>query len=178
MIYNSAPEIFEMIDETRGKLIKRISALTDSQKNARDDENGWSVAEICEHLATVEGSVIKIVGKLLAKAESVGKKSVGAFDSPISFAEQAQSIAGRKLTAPEMTRPKGLQSVEESLTKLAENRRALNEIRPRIETVDSTDTAFPHPFFGSLNLYQWLVMIGAHEFRHLQQIENILAEKV
>lgn len=177
MIYNSTAEIFEMIDSARGKLIQRISALGDAQKNIRAGENGWSIAEICEHLATVESGVIKIIEKLLAKAESEGKKSGDTFASPVSFAEQAQSIIGKKLTAPEMTRPSGTQSADESLAKLAENRRALNALRPRIETIDSSNATFPHPFFGSINLYQWLVMIGAHESRHLQQIESILAEK-
>ena len=128
-------------------------------------------------MATVENGVIRIIAKLLAKAETEGVTSDGTFSAPLSFVEQAQSIENQKLAAPERVHPQGTQSIAESLSKFDENRRALNELRPRIEAVDSSNTAFPHPFFGNLNLYQWLVLIGLHESRHLHQIEGILAEK-
>ena len=28
----------------------------------------------------------------------------------------------------------------------------------------------PHPFIGPLNLYQWVLFVGAHEARHARQI--------
>jgi hypothetical protein len=31
----------------------------------------------------------------------------------------------------------------------------------------------PHPALGPLNLYQWLIFIGAHEARHADQIREI-----
>lgn len=178
MIYNSVSEIFQAVDETREKLKNRISTLTEEQKNSRADETGWSVAEIVEHLATVENGVVRITAKLLAQAEaegaSGGVKSDGTLNPPVSFVKQAKSAANRKLVAPERVRPQGGQSISESLAKLDENRRDLKQLRERIEAVDSSNTAFPHPFFGNLNLYQWLAMLGMHEARHLQQIEAIL----
>jgi hypothetical protein len=175
MIYNSVAEIFEMIDKTRNELKQRVSGLTDEEKNFRAGDNeSWSVAEIVEHLVTVEGGVVKLTAKLLTKAEADGIKSDGRLDPPVSFVEQAKSIENRKLQAPERIHPQGAQSIDDSLTKLDENRRLLNELRPRIEMTDSSNTAFPHPFFGNINLYQWLVMIGMHEARHLKQIEGIL----
>ncbi len=32
----------------------------------------------------------------------------------------------------------------------------------------------PHPFLGSLNLYDWLLMIAHHEVRHTKQILEII----
>ena len=174
MIYNSVAEIFEDIDKTRSELKLRVSALTEEQQNARAADGGWSAAEIVEHLATVESGVVKITAKLLAQAERESAKSDGIFNPPVSFVEQAKTAANQKFQAPERIHPQGRQSVAESLSKLDESRRALTEMRPRIESVDSSKTAFPHPFFGDLNLYEWLAMIGMHERRHLQQIEAIL----
>jgi hypothetical protein len=34
---------------------------------------------------------------------------------------------------------------------------------------------FPHPMFGDLNCYQWLLLIGAHGERHRAQAEEVLA---
>ena len=177
MIYNSVSEIFEVVDKTREKLKRRVLSLTEEEKNSRADEKGWSVAEIVEHLATVEMGVVKITAKLLQKAETEGVKSDGTFSPPVSFVEQAKAAQNRKLVAPERIQPQGKQSVTESLTRLDENRRQLNELRSRIEAVDSSRTAFPHPFFGDINLYQWLVMLGMHERRHLEQIEAILEDR-
>ena len=172
MIYRNVGEIYEDMDKTRTELKQRVSSLTDEQLNARDD--GWSVAEIVEHLVTVENGGLRIAQKLLGKAQSENIQWDGVFSQPLSFVEQMGSIKDRKLEAPERIHPSGTQSISESLAKMDENRRALSELRPRLETVNVSGATFPHPFFGDLNAYQWLAMVGLHERRHLAQIERIL----
>ena len=176
MEYNNVAEIFEAIDKTREQLKQKVSNLTDEQKNSCAD--GWSVAEIAEHIGIVGGGINQIIAKLLAGAEISGVKSDGTFNPPISLVEQIASIQDKKLQAPERVHPQGNQTVAEALAKLDENRLALTELRPRIEAVDSSNAKFPHPFFGDINLYQWLALAGLHEYRHLRQIEKVLAEKV
>lgn len=178
MIYNSVAEIFEDIDKTRSELKRWISDLNDEQKNTRASENGWTVAQIVEHLAAVENGAVRIAAKLLAKAEASGRVSAsnGALNPPVSFIDRAKSIENEKLQAPEIVHPRNARSIEESFRKFDENRRALDEMRSRIEAVDSSNTAFPHPFFGNMNLYEWLALIPMHEARHLKQIEAILRE--
>lgn len=175
MNYNSVGEIFEAIDKTDDKLKQRISNLTEEQVNSRANGEGWSVAEIVEHIGVVKGGVVQITAKLLAQAESEGIKSDGNFAAPMSFVERTAAVREQKLSAPERVHPQGNQTIAESLAKLDESHRALAAFRPRIETVDSSNAKFPHPFFGDLNLYEWLAIAGLHELRHLQQIERILA---
>jgi hypothetical protein len=38
---------------------------------------------------------------------------------------------------------------------------------------DGDTHKFPHPYFGPLSAVEWLVLLGGHEARHLQQIKNI-----
>jgi hypothetical protein len=57
---------------------------------------------------------------------------------------------------------------------MRESRESLQSFRPRIEQIEGTQLRYPHPFFGSLDLYQWVALIGAHEERHLKQIESLL----
>lgn len=178
MNYNSVAEIYEAMDKTGEKLKQKVSMLDAAQADSRAAGKGWSIAEIVEHLSIVEGGIIQIAEKLLAQAESEGIKSDGKFNPPLSFAEQAASTRDKKLQAPERIHPHGKQSIAESLAKLDETRRLLTALRPRIEAVDSSNTKFPHPFFGDLNLYQWLVVAGLHQYRHLRQIEGISPEKV
>ena len=178
MIYNNVGEIFEAIDKSREKLKQAVLNLTEEQQNSRAGGDGWSVAEIVEHVGIVAGGAVQITGKLLAEAESAGINSDGNFNPPISFVERIAAMRDKKMQAPDRVHPQAKQTVAESLSKLDETLQSLAKTRPRVEAVDSSNTKFPHPFLGDLNLYQWLIIAGLHERRHLQQIEKILAEKV
>lgn len=174
MIFNNVEEIYQTLDKTRGKLIGTIESIPAEKRSARKNGEGWSVEEIVEHLGIVEGGITRIILKLLEKAEKEGKISDGAFHPPLSLIKYVESASGQKFPAPEGIHPQGLQTIEESLAKLSATRFALRTLQIRIEAVDSHETGFPHPAFGSLNLYEWLAFIGLHEYRHLQQIKNIL----
>ena len=176
MIYNSVTEIYEAIDKTRSKLISTAENLTEEQKKARENEQGWTAPEIIEHLGIVESGLVGMFEKLLSEAESAGLKSDGTLNPPISFLEIAKAAKDKKFDAPKHVVPQATQSVAESLIKLQENRNKLSELRPRIEVTDLSNSMFPHPAFGNLNLYQWLAFIGLHEYRHLMQIERILGK--
>lgn len=175
MIYNNVGEIYEAIDKTRAKLKEKISQLSDEQLDKREDEHGWTIAEIVEHLATVENGGLRIAQKLLREADNENTKWDGAFREPLSFVEKATAIKDRKLQAPTMVHPTGERSVAESLAKMDDNRRQLAELRSQLEAADVSAATFPHPVFGDLNAYQWLAVVGLHERRHLAQIERIIA---
>jgi hypothetical protein len=78
-----------------------------------------------------------------------------------------------KINAPESARPADSRPVAESLAALRDSRAALHALRPRLERLDAHALRFPHPAWGPLNLYQWLLFVGAHEARHLAQIEAL-----
>src|SRR4028119_1958432 len=150
MIYQNIGEIYEDIDNIRAELKRRVSTLTDEQQNLRDGEKGWTVAEIVEHLVTVENGGLRIATKLLKEADGETLKWDGVFNQPLSFAEQIDSIKDRKLEAPQRIHPGGTQSISESLAKMDENRRALIELRQHLEAIDISSGTFPHPIFGDL----------------------------
>jgi hypothetical protein len=77
--------------------------------------------------------------------------------------------------APERVRPKGGVCVEDSLTKLRVTLAGFAEIQSRLEAVDLSEQAFPHPALGPFNAYQWMVLLGEHEDRHRGQIERLKA---
>jgi hypothetical protein len=71
-------------------------------------------------------------------------------------------------------RPSGEKSVAESLARMEDNRKKLEELRPMFESWDSVSFKFPHPHFGDMSAIEWLALIGGHEERHLKQIERLL----
>jgi uncharacterized damage-inducible protein DinB len=173
MSYNSVAEIYEDIDGTREKLLRAVEGLDEGQHGFRPSPERWSIAEIVEHLSMVEGQVARLFGMLIKKAESGGHaRAEGSLFVPVTIAEQVEQVREKKLTAPEAARPAGL-SLAAALEALRASRDALRSMQPRLESLEGASVIFPHPAFGPINIYQWLAFVGAHEQRHLAQIEAL-----
>ena len=170
--YNSVAEIYEDLDSTRARLLGAVEPLTDEQHAFRTSSERWNVAEIVEHLSIVEGRVARMLGVMLAKMEPTSARSEGSPFETVSLAEFVERSRTEKYQAPDEIRPKGA-ALQDSLARLRESRDALRELRARVERVDGTRARFPHPVWGPLDLYQWLAFVGAHEQRHLAQIEAL-----
>ena len=173
MTYHSVAEIFDDIDATRARLLQTVEGLSADEQNFRPAPEKWSVAEVVEHLSIIESRVARLLGKLLEKAEAeAGAGSAGAAFAPVSVAEFVEASRAQKLEAPENVRPAGA-PLADSLEALRDSRAALHALRPRVEQTDCAAARFPHPIWGPLNLYQWLLFVGAHEARHIAQIEAL-----
>lgn len=174
MDFRSVPEIYEHIDRTRARLLAAVEGLSDEQQSYTPAPDRWSVAALVEHLSIVEGNVAGLLERLLGKAEESGEgaEASDSFD-PVSIEEFVERSRGVKLEAPERIRPTGTLAVADAVARLNESRAALHALRPRIERADGRALRFPHPAWGPLDLYQWLLFIGAHEDRHLAQIEAL-----
>ncbi|HEY0004389.1 MAG TPA: DinB family protein [Pyrinomonadaceae bacterium] len=177
MTYHSVAEIFAAIDRTRERIYGRVETLNDEQAGARSSPDGWSVAEIVEHLAMIEERLSKMMGVMLFKAESAGsgKQDGPAAMKPFSLDEYEARSLDQKFEAPEAVRPRGGVALADLLKRLRGSREELRHLQPRMEAADFSAVTYPHPAFGPLNLYQWLAFIGVHEERHLRQIETLLA---
>jgi DinB superfamily len=173
MDFRSVPDIYEHIDRTRARLVSAVEGLSEEQQTFSPAPDRWSVAALVEHLSIVEGNVVRLLEKLLGKAEESGTpSSPDLFTDPVSIEEFVERTRGVKLEAPERIRPTGL-PLTDSLAHLKSSRAALHALRPRVERADGRSLRFPHPAWGPLDLYQWLLFIGAHEDRHLAQIDAL-----
>jgi uncharacterized damage-inducible protein DinB len=174
MEFRSVNEIYEHIDRARARLVAAVEGLTDEQQAFTTAPERWSVAQVCEHLAMVEGNVVALLDKLLGKAEAPGDSAgAGGTFEPVSIEEFVERSRAVKFEAPERIRPSGALPVADSLARLRDTRAALHALRPRVERADGRALSFPHPAWGALDLYQWLLFVAAHEDRHLAQIEAL-----
>ena len=175
MRYETLSEILTSIDETRARLFERVASLTDAQKSKRSDSESWSVAEIIEHLSLVEKQIVRLTTLMLMKAEAAeARASEDGRIGPISLDRIVERSVREKYQAPETVLPTSV-PVDDSLAVMRESRGALHRLRPRLEATDLSSVSYPHPVFGPLNLYEWFVMIGLHEERHIRQINATLA---
>jgi len=174
MVYNSIAEIYDSLEATRERLLRSVEGLSAGQEDFRPAPGRWSVADIMEHLAISEGQSVKLFQMILKKAEGSGRlRAADAPFAPVSIEEFVERSRKEKYQSPEMVRPGGGVPLADSLARLRESRAALREQRPRLERVDGSELRFPHPVFGPLDLYQWLAFVGAHEERHLAQVEAL-----
>jgi hypothetical protein len=177
MICHSIEEIYGALDATRARLNASVEGLNEGEEQFRPSPERWSIAEIVEHLAMAESSSVKLFDKLVQKAEAEGRaRSEGDTFAPVSLAEQAERARGQKFQAPDPLRPTGRVPLADSLASLEDSLAQLRALRPRIERADCAEQKFPHPAFGPLNLYQWLLFTAAHEERHLAQINALRQE--
>jgi hypothetical protein len=179
LIYTSVGQIYEAIDETRGRLYLRVGGLNEERANKCPAPNTWSARDIIEHLAIMEGRLLRMMIVMLTKAEGASPKSNGSHVEikPFSLDEFIERSRNEKYIAPESVRPSGeTVPLRDLLARLRQSRAELHSLRPRIEATDLSTVTYQHPAFGALNFYQWLAFIGLHEERHLRQIENVLAQ--
>ncbi len=176
MSQQTIKDIYAANNAIREKTKQIIANLSDEQTAFLPEGEKWTIAHTIEHVAIVQDGMSKISAKLLKKAQDLGKTSDGAARFSETFMQKAAAARDLKLEAPEQAHPTGNQSIAESLKKMDETQRRLEELQPLFESVDSSDFKFSHPFLGDLTAHEWLALVGGHEARHLRQIENMLAK--
>jgi uncharacterized damage-inducible protein DinB len=180
MNYQTIAEIYQANKAIREKLRAMLSTLTPEQLDFRIDKNSWTITEIVEHMAIVEDGMTNIASSLLQKSTAEKIENDGSANISAGFLERAAVISdrkNRKAVAPERVVPTGRYSVAQSLTKMEENGKLLTHLRKSFETVNTQKAKFPHPFLGDLTATEWLALIGGHELRHIDQIEEILSKQ-
>ena len=173
-MYKNLSEIYGALEKTREKFISTVEDLPAEKQDWRENGAGWTIKEIVEHVSLVESGSLRIAQKLFGKAESEAIQCEALPSLPTDFWGKLESVRDRKLQAPERIHPQGEQSIADSLAKLRADRSVLADLRGKLETLDASAPTFPHPALGDLNIYQWIIMLGFHERRHLMQIERIL----
>jgi hypothetical protein len=173
VIYNSLDEIFETKARALEMIKQQTGSLTPSQATLRPSNGGWTVAEIVEHLCIVEGQVLPLIASLVRKAEESGSIPPR---TPLEI--QVDSFLERARKEKYVTRPKfaatGKAGLVDSLAVLQDLQKQFFDLKPRLKSIDLASVSFPHYIFGPFTLGQWLVFIGYHEERHLDQMKAIL----
>ncbi len=179
MKFETIQEIYLNNEGIRGNLQRLVRNLSDEQINFRIDENAWTIKEIVEHMAITEAGMSSISASLLKKSTAENLPNDGSAHISQEFLQKVALLGDRKtrkVSAPERVNPLGQLSIDESFAKMEENSKVLAEIKVGLEKIDTQSLKFPHPFFGDLSATEWLLVLGGHEARHVDQIEEILSK--
>ena len=156
--------------ESRERLLGLVQGLSREQRQYRPAPGRWSVAEIVEHLATVEGRVLEMVEKALEAAPDSTKRS--AMDDQALVADVAGRIT--RFQAPEFLVPTGKWRDDELLQQFETARKRTREFAAATNA-DLRRHFNLHPVLGELDCYQWLLLLAAHCDRHRTQGEEVKA---
>jgi uncharacterized damage-inducible protein DinB len=164
----SLAKIIENLAHARRELLCAADAVPAGQWKTRPAEARWSAGELVGHLSAIERAILSRAGKLMQKPP----KSVPFFKRfhvPMMFVEAR--VIRRK--APVTLEPQVIREKEELLAELRAVRERTLAFIEETRGRDLSKYSMPHPFLGSLNAYEWLQFIAAHEKRHRKQMREI-----
>lgn len=149
------------------------ATITTDQESRRIDD-GWTVAQVVEHMAIVEngtGRIVSNIAKQVADTPETSNEPVGDVLGKYRVADPSY----RKVAAPEMVHPSQGATVAESMARMRESRARLIAALEAASGTALGGAHYPHPLFGPLDGYQWGLLAAQHQLRHLVQIRTILA---
>ena len=169
-------EVVEHLDAARSRLLASVAALSDRDAGFSPSEDRWSIGEILHHLRLLEESAVRVIQKLVDKAEKSGVGPDPGDGSVLHGLDQFTiETATDRLSAPASMVPTRGIPMGELLQGLAGSRAALTKALDDCSRFDMTGIHFPHPVVGKIDAYQWALFVAQHEERHRRQIETVKA---
>jgi|SRR4029077_10014107 hypothetical protein len=166
------------LEGSKKAFLDATKGLSAAQWNFKSAPERWSVAECAEHIALAEGYIFGLVSEKIVKAPANPEKRDAAKGKDEVLVKMLQDRS-HKATAPEPIDPvkHGSMTPEASVKLFLDNRaHTIEYIKTTQE--DLRDHLFDHPVpaIGTLDAYQWILLISGHSRRHTLQILEVKAD--
>src|SRR6267378_2071966 len=168
-------ETMDYVEEKRQELLQSFEGVDGDRLCRRAATDGWSVAEILEHLRMVESGVARLITKRVGQAREAGLGEEKSTSSVMpSFDPYSARLETAVMQSPPTVLPRANVDISEALDGLESSREALRAAVVSADGLALGEIKHTHAVLGELDLYQWLIFIGQHEGRHKKQIERTL----
>jgi hypothetical protein len=163
--------LLQDLDQSREALLRTVDGLTPQQFEYREAAGRWTAAECLEHIDVAEFGMMRWLENALADASKPPHAGdwAGKDDALRQTMLESRQL---RFEAPETILPTGRWPLAGLVPKFESARQ-----RTRAFVVASNDDlrcrSLPHPKFGLLDCYQWLLLISHHCDRHRTQIEKL-----
>jgi hypothetical protein len=161
-----------LLDAERTALLAAVERVAAPDRDRRPSPGSWSVAEILEHLATVEQSVAKLIA-------TRGREPVPEHGEPAVPLDEARvaRLRGRtrRIDVPDRMRPTGTMNAAAAVQALSASRAALLDAVGHADPVALAQRSYVHAIVGRIVLRDWIAFVAHHEARHAEQIDEIAA---
>jgi hypothetical protein len=158
------------LDDTRDSLLHMMQGLSSEQLLYRPEPGRWSVADNVEHVVVVERRLLRAIEKLLNEPPDLATKPAM---NDQEWLRQVGTVVER-VQAPENSLPTSRWPAEELSREFATVRQNSRDFMSSMNG-DLRHLFIRHPLFGHVDIYQWVLFIGAHSQRHTLQGKNVIA---
>jgi hypothetical protein len=163
------------LQASRDGFLKSIDGLSEKQWKFKPAPDRWSVAEVSEHIAVAESSIFGLVQKQIMMTPPNPEKR-GEVAGKDTIVLEKVPDRSHKAQAPEFLKPTNRFATREDTVKAFEEARGRTMDYVKNTNDDLRDHFGPHPMLGTLDAYQWILLISAHSERHTKQIEEVKAD--
>jgi hypothetical protein len=167
-------KLVQFLTTGRDQVLAEAEKLTDAQWNFKQGPDRWSVGEVVEHLALAEPLLFGMQQKMLQGPKATPEQLAEAKGLDDKIVQRVEDRT-QKATAPEPLQPGTLGNREQVIAAFKERR--ANTLK-YVETTkdDLRSYVAASPVFKTVDGYQWLLFLGAHNNRHLAQIREVKAD--
>lgn len=169
-------EVLSFLELQRAALARAYEGVPPGLRGLRPAPDRWSAAEVIGHLTVVEGRITQVLRAGIDAAVEAGL-GPDRETSPVVPTVDVDRILDRSraVTASAASQPPADLQTADAWATLEQRRADLHRLIRASDGLALDQVTASNPVLGSLNAYQWLVFIGAHERRHAAQINEITA---
>ncbi len=170
-------ELIDTISNHRQALLDTVSGLSEAQLAFRAGDEAWTINDILHHLALTDEANAKLAARALRHARERNTAPDPTPDQSVLHCldEALAPIRNTRAQAPEFVTPHDHLASDESIARLRGSRARMLEAIEQLADYDLTGLKYAHPLLGDLDMYQWILIAGGHERRHVAQIGRIKA---
>jgi hypothetical protein len=162
---NLAP-IKKFLATSRAQFLAVANRIPDAHWLESPEKDVWSAAEITAHVGIIEESII-FGCKKVSQSDPRPVSTLKKIHLPLALATWRR----KKIRSPiPLKQERVYADRERSCASLETTRQASLAFLESLRDRDLYAHRFPHPVFGSLNVYEWFRFIGYHELRHRKQL--------
>ena len=164
--------LIDQMEASKKAFLASISGLSEAQWKFKPAPTVWSVAECAEHIVLAEDFIFQgAMSVMKTPAVARPENSNGAFDKMLAAGVQDRS---HKFTAPEPITPSGKVNSTDDAIRLFTEKRDRNEAYVKTTSDDLRTHVGPGPA-GTMDAYQFLILMANHTARHTAQIKEVQA---
>jgi hypothetical protein len=167
-------ELVAFIEAQREQLRATVASIPETKYAAPPANGGWSILGVLEHVAITEARITKGFQREVSAARAAGA-SLETDDAPILKNLDVKMFLDRtrRIEAPPPVHPKLEMDLAAAWDALDRSRAGMHQAIADADGLALGALSMPHPFFGPMDLYTWIALVGAHDARHADQIREI-----
>ena len=164
----------EMLTATRDSLRQSLAGLSLAQQHYKSAPDRWSITECAEHIVLVDRGIFKGIQLAMNAPADLSKRAT----IKVSDVFVIKAVRSRGTVAPAPPRfiPTGRYADTQTALAVFEQQRAAAIEYVQSTTDDYRTHYFEHPFLGTLDAFQAVLLLASHGERHRKQIEEVKAD--